>query len=182
MEPFTLTSTTFEDGSMIPSDCTCDGTDQSPALQWEGAPGMARSFVLIVDDPDAPQGVFTHWVLFDIPATAQELDAGQPAVGIAALNDFQEPVYRGPCPPADDPAHGYRFTLYALDLPSLDLSQSATRREVESAMQGMCLGKPSSEGATDGANVARRHRYCMLDGTVFAAEQVTVIARKGYVS
>ena len=75
MEPFTLTSSTFEDGGMIPENCTCDGANQSPALQWGGAPLNTRSLVLIVDDPDAPNGTFTHWVLFDIPKAVQALEA-----------------------------------------------------------------------------------------------------------
>jgi Raf kinase inhibitor-like YbhB/YbcL family protein len=146
MHPFTLTSTTFEDGGMIPTDCTCDGLDQSPALQWGGAPLGTQSLVLIVDDPDAPSGSFTHWVLFDIPGAVQELDAGQPAVGLAGINDFQEPGYRGPCPPPGDRPHAYRFTLYALDVPSLELSQRAVRREVEGAMQNHVLARAQLRG------------------------------------
>ena len=146
MEPFTLTSSTFEDGGMIPEGCTCDGLNQSPALQWGGAPSNAQSFVLIVDDPDAPNGTFTHWVLFDIPKPVQTLDAEQPAVGVAGINDFQEPGYSGPCPPPGDRAHGYRFTLYALDVPTINLSQSATRREVESAMQDHVIARAQIMG------------------------------------
>jgi len=135
MEPFTLTSSTFEDGGMIPEECTCDGANRSPALQWGGAPLNTQSFVLIADDPDAPNGTFTHWVLFDIPRAVQALDADQPVVGVAAINDFQQSGYSGPCPPEGDRAHGYRFTLYALDVPTLGLGQRAARREVERAMQ-----------------------------------------------
>jgi Raf kinase inhibitor-like YbhB/YbcL family protein len=146
MEPFTLTSASFEDGGMIPTECTCEGVDQSPALAWAGAPGQTRSFALIMDDPDAPSGLFTHWLLFDIPATVQTLDSGQPVVGIAGVNDFQEPDYRGPCPPVGDEAHGYRFTLYALDVPSLGLSQRATRREVEGSLRDHVLGQAQLRG------------------------------------
>src|SRR4030095_16860484 len=110
MEPFSLTSSTFEDGGMVPENCTCDGANQSPALQWGGAPLNTQSFVLIVDAPDAPKGTFTPWVLFDIPKAVQTLDAGQPVVGIAGINDFQMPGYSGPCPPPGDRAHSYRFT------------------------------------------------------------------------
>jgi Raf kinase inhibitor-like YbhB/YbcL family protein len=146
MEPFTLTSSTFEDGGMIPENCTCDDANQSPGLQWGGAPLNTQSFVLIVDDPDAPKGAFTHWVLFDIPKAVQTLDAGQPLVGLAGINDFQEPGYSGPCPPSGDPAHGYRFTLYALDVPTLGLGQTATRREVEGAMQDHVIGRAQLAG------------------------------------
>jgi Raf kinase inhibitor-like YbhB/YbcL family protein len=146
MEPFTLTSTTFEAGGMIPIECTCDGADRSPALQWAGAPGGTRSFVLIVDDPDAPRGTFTHWVRFDIPGAVLALDAGQPIAGVDGTNDFQQSGYRGPCPPEGDRPHGYRFTLYALDVPSLNLKPGATRREVEAAMQGHELGRAQLRG------------------------------------
>jgi Raf kinase inhibitor-like YbhB/YbcL family protein len=146
MEPFSLTSSTFEDGGMISENCTCDGANQSPTLEWGGAPLNTRSFMLILEDPDAPNGTFTHWVLFDIPKAVQRLDAGRPAVGIAAINDAQQPGYYGPCPPPGDPAHGYRFTLYALDVPTLDLGQTATRREVEGAMQNHVIARAQLTG------------------------------------
>jgi len=146
MEPFTLTSSSFEDGGMIPEQCTCDGLAQSPALQWGGAPLNAQSFVLIMDDPDAPHSNFTHWVLFDIPKAVQALDAGQPAVGIDGINDAQEPGYYGPCPPPGDRAHGYRFTLYALDVPTIDLGPRATHREVEEAMRNHVIARAQLRG------------------------------------
>ncbi|KAB8144461.1 YbhB/YbcL family Raf kinase inhibitor-like protein [Chloroflexia bacterium SDU3-3] len=147
MEQFTLTSTAFADGDSIPSEHTCDGMDQSPPLAWAGAPDGTQSFVLIMDDPDAPSGSFTHWVLFDIPATATALDGAQPAVGVAAINSYQEPGYRGPCPPHGDHAHVYQFTLYALDVPLLALSQRATRREVDGAMDGHIIGRAQLRGS-----------------------------------
>jgi Raf kinase inhibitor-like YbhB/YbcL family protein len=146
MEPFTLTSTTFEDGGMIPEGCTCDGANRSPALQWGGAPLNTQSFVLIVDDPAAPKGVFTHWVLFDIPKAVQALDAGQPLVGLDGINDFQDPGYSGPCPPPGDLAHSYRFTLYALDVPTIGLGQRATRHEVEGAIQNHVIARAQLTG------------------------------------
>ncbi len=146
MEPFTLTSTTFDDSGMIPTECTCDGADRSPALQWAGAPGNTQSFALIMDDPDAPNGTFTHWVRFDIPRDVLALDAGQPIGGIDGINDSQQPGYHGPCPPKGDDPHGYRFTLYALDVPSLGLDQWASRSEVESAMQGHELARAQLRG------------------------------------
>ena len=95
---------------------------------------------------DVPRGVFTHWLLFDIPKAAQALDAGQPAVGIAGINDFHEPGYSGPCPPPGDPAHGYRFTLSALDAPTLGLGQRATRRAVEQALQDHVIARAQITG------------------------------------
>jgi Raf kinase inhibitor-like YbhB/YbcL family protein len=146
MEPFTLTSSTFKDGGMIPEDCTCDGANQSPGLQWSGAPLNTQSFVLIADDSDAPHDTFTHWVLFDIPKAVQTLDAGQPVVGIAGINDFQEPGYSGPCPPPGDRAHSYRFTLYALDVSTIDLGNRVTRHVVERVMRNHVIARAQLTG------------------------------------
>ena len=79
---FTLTSASFSEGAMIPRQHTCDGADRSPPLRWEGAP-PAASYVLIMDDPDAPGGTFTHWVLYDIPGTRTELAEGEQDTGLA---------------------------------------------------------------------------------------------------
>jgi Raf kinase inhibitor-like YbhB/YbcL family protein len=143
---FTLRSSAFTDGERIPTHSTCEGRDQSPALRWDGAPTGTQSFALIVDDPDAPHGTFTHWVLFDIPASERELAEGQPVVGIAGINDFQRPGYNGPCPPERHGEHRYVFTLYALDMPTLGLGQTATRREVEGAMQDHILAQAQLTG------------------------------------
>ena len=121
-------------------------TDQSPPLRWDDAPDGTQSIALIVDDPDAPHGTFTHWVLFDIPASEYELAEGRPLAGIAGINDFQRPGYNGPCPPHGHGEHRYVFTLYALDVPTLGLGQMATRREVEAAMQGYILGRAQLTG------------------------------------
>lgn len=91
-----------------------------------------------MDDPDAPRGTFTHWVLYDIPAETTELGehVGDGPVGLSGRNGFGRTGYGGPCPPPGDEAHRYRFTLHALDVPSLGLSKHATREEVEAAMAG----------------------------------------------
>jgi Raf kinase inhibitor-like YbhB/YbcL family protein len=138
---FTLTSPSFAEGAAIPAERTCDGTDLSPALRWEGAPA-AQSFALIADDPDAPGGTFTHWVLFDIPGTQRELPAGTAAstLGIAGRNDFGKAGYGGPCPPPGAP-HRYIFTLFALDVATLGLPASAPRRDIEAAMRGHTVGQ-----------------------------------------
>lgn len=136
---FRLRSPVFRESASIPIHHTCAGADRSPPLAWDDAPADTQSFALIVEDIDAPGGVFTHWVLFDIPAEVNELPEGDPVFGIAGVNDFQRPGYSGPCPPPRRGDHRYIFTLYALDAPSLDLSQRATRREVESAMEGHIL-------------------------------------------
>lgn len=143
---FQVISSAFEDGGAIPAVYSCDGQDRSPALSWHDVPAGTQSFVLIVDDPDAPGGRFTHWVLFDIPADVRSLTENESATGIQGINDFQTAGYNGPCPPPGGSEHRYLFTLYALDIPSIELSQRATRREVESALQGHVLGQAQISG------------------------------------
>jgi len=138
---FSLSSPAFKEGGSIPSRFTCDGTDRSPALAWSGAPANTKSFALIMHDPDAPMaGGFTHWVLFDIPATSKQLPEGfQPgSVGVSGTSGFRRPGYGGPCPPSG--SHHYRFMLSALDVPTLGLQASATKADVEKAMQGHVVG------------------------------------------
>ncbi len=139
-----LTSPAFAQGETIPIDHTCDGADQSPRLEWSGVPGGARSLVLLVTDPDAPGGTFTHWVVFDIPPEEQALEPSRPegprlANGATqGLNDFESMRYRGPCPP-HGATHRYVFRLYALDTP-LALPPGSARAEVEEAMRDRVLG------------------------------------------
>jgi Raf kinase inhibitor-like YbhB/YbcL family protein len=116
----TVTSTAFHEGETIPKPYTCDGAEQSPPLAWTGIPANAKSIALLVDDPDAPHGTWTHWVLFNLPATEQGLPAGVPktltlANGAAqGTNSNKEIGYNGPCPPPG-PEHRYYFKVYALD-------------------------------------------------------------------
>lgn len=114
---FTLTSTAFDEGGPIPREFTCDGDNLAPALHWSGAPRGTRSYAFVMDDPDAPGGTFTHWLLHDIPATATDLSDG----GKALRNSFGREEYGGPCPPRGHGPHRYVFTLYALDIPALSL-------------------------------------------------------------
>ncbi|MGB9799302.1 MAG: YbhB/YbcL family Raf kinase inhibitor-like protein [Thermanaerothrix sp.] len=119
---FSLTSPAFSAGEMIPSQYTCEGADRSPALAWETTAPEVTSYALIMDDPDAPLGTFTHWVLYNIPAERRDLPEGipnqenVPGIGTQGRNDFGRVGYGGPCPPPGK-AHRYRFTLYALNLP-----------------------------------------------------------------
>ena len=136
---FTLTSAAFAEGAAIPAKYTCDDQGIAPPLRWEGSPD-ARSFALIVDDPDAPGGTFTHWVLYDIPGAQRELPEGVANVGTPGMNDFSRAGYGGPCPPRG-PAHRYVFTLYALDVPSLMIPAERPRQEIERAMKGHVLGQ-----------------------------------------
>ena len=142
---FPLVSGSFGPGEPMPSRLTCDGEDSSPALSWSAAPGGTDTFALIVDDPDAPRGRFTHWVLFDLPASARELPAGVPTTEELesgprqGRNDFGRAGYGGPCPPSGSP-HRYVFTLYALDAP-LNLEPGASKRQVVEGMEGHILGR-----------------------------------------
>ncbi len=144
---FQLQSSAFEYGATIPTKHTCEGDDVSPELAWSDPPAGTRSFVLILDDPDAPERAFTHWVLLDIPAATEGLAEGALDVGVAAANDFGMASYGGPCPPAGDGKHRYFFNLYALDTESLNLSKNASRAAVERAMAGHVLGHAQLMGA-----------------------------------
>src|SRR5262249_61922176 len=123
----------------IPSKYTCAAgqPNPSPALAGKEAPAAAKSFVLIMHDPDAPlAGGFTHWVLFDIPATTMSLpeDFQPGSVGTSGNSGFRRAGYGGPCPPSG--SHHYHFVLSALDRPSLAPQAGATKADVEKAMQG----------------------------------------------
>jgi Raf kinase inhibitor-like YbhB/YbcL family protein len=138
-----LSSTAFKEGDKIPVKYTCDGQNASPPLAWGEPPELTQAFVLIVDDPDAPGGVFTHWVLFNLPASARQLGEGITAQerlqngALQGKNDFGRIGYGGPCPPRG-PAHRYRFTLYVLDKP-LDLKSGASKKQTVDAMKGHIL-------------------------------------------
>ena len=142
---FKLNSHSFSDGADIPKKYTCDGDDVSPELHWTDQPPAAKSFALIVDDPDAPSGTWVHWVLFDLPGDAHDLPEGAgksaplPSGAQQGINDFKKTAYGGPCPPPGKP-HRYFFKLYALDS-KLSLKASAAKAEVEKAMQGHVLGQ-----------------------------------------
>ncbi|MFO8130237.1 MAG: YbhB/YbcL family Raf kinase inhibitor-like protein [Bacteroidales bacterium] len=110
----------FPYGAEIPETYTCDGKDLSPELRWEGGPENAKSYALIMDDPDAPGGIFTHWIVYNIPPTERFLKKFMPVskeLGNGAKqekNDFGNTGYGGPCPPPGE-KHRYYFRLYALD-------------------------------------------------------------------
>jgi Raf kinase inhibitor-like YbhB/YbcL family protein len=138
---FTLTSPMFADGQPIPAQFTCDGTDTPPPLQVTDAPEGTRSFALIMDDPDAPNGTFTHWLAYDIPSTgagSSERAELQATAGRTLLNGFGRSGYGGPCPPRGHGSHRYYFTLHALDVSSLDLP-GTTRDDLEAAVTAHSL-------------------------------------------
>lgn len=134
---FRLTSPAFEADGPIPAACTCEGRDEPPVLAWSGAPEGTKSFALVMDDPDAPGGTFTHWLLYDVPGEATGL--GTATVGRSLRNDFGRTGYGGPCPPRGHGRHRYYFTLHAVDVPSLGLS-GGTRADLEATLARHSLG------------------------------------------
>lgn len=137
-QKFTLISPAFAHGQPIPSRYTCDGSGDVPQLEWIHPPQGTQSFALIVEDPDAPSGTFTHWVRFNIPAQADRISADRDE-GVDGKNDFQADGYSGPCPPPNHGRHRYYFRLYALDTDSLDLPGGSKRSALEAKLQGHVL-------------------------------------------
>ena len=108
-----ITSSAFQEGGNIPSKFTCDGSDTSPPLQISGVPSKAKSLVLIADDPDAPGGPFTHWLVWNIPPQTNSIAEASAPKGVHGTNDFGKLGYGGPCPPPG--AHRYPFKIFAVD-------------------------------------------------------------------
>lgn len=142
---FALESPSLDEGKPIARGFTCDGEDRSPALRWSAPPAGTRSLALIVDDPDAPSGVFTHHLLFGIDPARRELPAALAregeleGIGRQGKNDFDKLGWNGPCPPPGKP-HRYRFKLHALSA-SLELAAGATKQELEAAIAGKVLAQ-----------------------------------------
>ena len=137
MPDFGLESSAFGHGQAVPARHTCEGQDLSPPLRWAGVPAEARSLALVVDDPDAPRGVFTHWLAWGIDPSAGGLGEGEPAPS-EGRNDFGTTGYRGPCPPPGHGRHRYVFRLYALDR-ELELGSGAGKADLERAIEGRVL-------------------------------------------
>lgn len=147
---FELKSAAFAHGSDIPQKHTCDGADLSPPLAWTSPPAGTKAFALVCDDPDAPSGLWVHWVLWGVPPTAGTLPEGvkqDPTLGDGSRqgrNDFGKLGYNGPCPPRGKP-HRYFCRLYALDAaPSLE--PGATRQQLLDAIKGHTLGQAELMG------------------------------------
>jgi Raf kinase inhibitor-like YbhB/YbcL family protein len=138
MADFELASSAFNGGEGIPEKYSCDGDNVSPSLSWRGPPDGARSLALILHDPDAPSGDFTHWVAWSIEAGASGLEEGAHP-GAEGANGFGENGYGGPCPPPGGGTHRYVFELFALDT-EIDLEAGASREQLEDAMDGHVLG------------------------------------------
>src|SRR5438270_8753968 len=134
-----ITSPAFQEGETIPEKFSKNGQNVNPELQIEGAPAEAKSLALIVDDPDAPVGLFTHWLVWNIdPKTTEIAENSVPKGGVQGTNDFPGQRYDGAQPPSG--THRYYFKIFALDR-TLDLKSGAKRKEVDAAMKGHVIGQ-----------------------------------------
>lgn len=143
---FTLTSPSFKHNGSIPSKFTCDDQNISPELNWDNVPSGVKSFALISDDPDAPDGTWVHWVVFDLPTStrslAENVHIDQRNLGSTSFEE--NPMeYGGPCPP--EGTHDYHFKLYALDT-MLNLKPGVTADQLDKAMQGHILAQATLIG------------------------------------
>lgn len=140
-----LTSPAFESGATISRQYTADGQNQSPPLHWGDVPAEAKSLALICEDPDAPRGLFTHWLIFNMPTNLRDLPEGVsnaptlPDGSVQGTNDFSKIGYGGPSPPPGRP-HRYFFKLYALS-ERLDLGTGASREKLLAAMSDVIVGE-----------------------------------------
>src|SRR3989344_897972 len=134
-----LTSSAFENNQYIPSQYTCDGINVNPQLSIIGAPENAKSLVLIVDDPDATNGDWAHWTIFNIPSDVKEIrENSVPKGSIEGKTDFKKPGYGGPCPSFG--IHRYQFKLYTLDQ-MLNFDSTVEKKEIERVMKGHILAE-----------------------------------------
>lgn len=140
-----LSSPSFQQGQVIPIQLTCSGQDLSPELSWSAPPLETHTLALVMDDPDAPKGIWQHWLVYNIPGNIRSLSSAQPQneslenSALQGLNDFKHLGYNGPCPPQGQ-NHRYFFRLYALNT-RLDIAAGASRDELEQAMQGHILAQ-----------------------------------------
>lgn len=143
-----LFSSSFKAGQAIPAQYTCDGADISPDLKWQNIPAGTKSLVLILDDPDAPGGIWDHWIVFNIPPAIKGIPEGAkiPPTSSMGKNSWGTTEYRGPCPP--DTTHRYFFRLYALDT-VLKLAPGSSKAQVKMAMQGHVLANTELMGTYD---------------------------------
>ncbi|MCP4652211.1 MAG: YbhB/YbcL family Raf kinase inhibitor-like protein [Candidatus Omnitrophica bacterium] len=145
-----IRSSAFENGGYLPAKYTCDSVNVSPSFFWSDIPSKTKSFVLICDDPDAPYGNWTHWVVFNISADTVQLPEGiakdttLPLMAKQGMNDFGEVGYGGACPPAGN-VHRYFFKLYALNT-TLDLDDDANKDDVVEAMKGYIIAEAKIKG------------------------------------
>jgi Raf kinase inhibitor-like YbhB/YbcL family protein len=146
-----LSSPAFTPNQPIPHQFSRDGGNLSPPIEWQGTPRGTRSFALIVEDPDAPRGVFRHWAVYDIPGDAQRLAEGagsrdQGAAIQMGTNDFGNVQYDGPQPPNGHGTHHYHFRLFALDVQSLDVPADCDAEDVLAAVQDHAIEEAETIG------------------------------------
>lgn len=146
-----IESSAFEQGQMIPREYTCDGLNVNPPLSFIDVPREARSLVLIMDDPDVPttlktDGIFDHWIMFDIDPITTTIETNELVIGISGTNGAGELGYMGPCPP--DGEHRYFFKLYALDA-TLDLPEGSTKEKIRTSMKEHILAEAELMGLYD---------------------------------
>jgi len=133
-----LSSSAFENDGTIPATYTCDGESVSPPLAIGDVPAGAKSFVLLMEDPDALSFTWDHWIIFNMPPSITEIPQGTQPEGIAGNNTRGQPTYIGPCPP--DREHRYIFTVFALDT-MLGLPEGVAKPAVQKAMQGHVIAQ-----------------------------------------
>jgi Raf kinase inhibitor-like YbhB/YbcL family protein len=139
---FAIKSAAFAQGAPVPKQFTCDGNDAPPPIKVSDPPEGTRSFVVIMEDPDAPKGTFTHWLAYDIPATKTDL---QVDAGKTLRNSFGREGYGGPCPPPGHGPHRYLFKVYAVDEPSLALA-GETKQDLQRALETHTLASAELMG------------------------------------
>ncbi len=138
-----ISSTAFENNGMIPSEYTCDGSDVSPPLVVSDVPNETKSLAIILDDPDAPMGTFTHWIVWNIPPQKTIFTKGEKISLPQGKTSFGSRSYGGPCPPAG--THRYFFKLYALDI-ILNIKEGSTKTDLEKAITGHILAEANLIG------------------------------------
>ncbi|WP_411970422.1 YbhB/YbcL family Raf kinase inhibitor-like protein [Saccharothrix longispora] len=134
-----LRSAAFSDHTLVPERCSRDGGDTSPPLTWSDVPPGTGELALLCEDPDAPGGTFTHWVVTGIPADTTSLAEGAlPEGAVAGRNGYGETGWGGPRPPVGDEPHRYFFRLFAVDRP-LGLGEGVTADDLRAAVEGRVL-------------------------------------------
>lgn len=139
----------FEPGKDIPVAYTCSGKNVNPPLKIIGPPPGTKSVALVVDDPDAPMGIWVHWVVYNMPPETLDIpegvEIGKDIPGSEGITDFGTAGYGGPCPPPG-PSHTYRFKVYALDVTTLHFSKVPAKSDIEKAMEGHILAMAELDG------------------------------------
>ncbi len=150
MNTMKLTSSAFHEGEPIPARFTCTGLNFSPPIAWMDLPSGSSSLALVCEDPDAPMGTFTHWVLYNMPSSIKSLPEGIPqgelahGFGAQGVNDFRHFGYEGPCPPPGK-FHRYYFTLFALDS-TIPLPPGLNGLQLQKRLQNHILAKATLMG------------------------------------